>query len=560
MLTVNQISKTYGDHTVLQNVSFTLNSGERVGLVGPNGCGKSTLLKIILGHEPADAGSWQLTPGVRVGYLAQSLTVPSQASSAPGESDLAEVTLQMYLERSLGDPAQAEADLERCALALAETPERIEVQQQYEAALDHLQALSQSVDPGRIEATLAHLGLGGLPRSMPLAALSGGQKTRLALALVMLANPQLLLLDEPTNHLDLEMLRWLEDWLHHFRGAALIVSHDRMFLDHSVSTLLELEPETHRLRAYPGNYTDYLEAKASEHERQSSVWRDQAVEIRRMKQDIAHTKEQARQVERSTTPRQPGVRRLAKKVARKALSREKKLERYIESEERVEKPKLGWQIKLEFEEAPTSGRDVLTLESLAVGYDRPLLSDIHLTLRFGERIVLLGPNGAGKTTLARTIAGQLPPLAGRVRLGSGVRLGYFAQEQEKLRPELNALTTLQTFSGQSETDLRNFLHYFLFKGDDVFTPVAELSFGERARLALAALVAQGCNFLLFDEPLNHLDLPARERFEQALTAFEGTALVITHDRYFIQRFATGVWQVEAGTVKHHVDLEAAQGL
>src|SRR6185436_8258424 len=162
--------------------------------------------------------------------------------------------------------------------------------------------------------------------------------------------------------------------------------------------------------------------------------------------------------------------------------------------------------------------------------------------------------------LARTIAGQLPPLAGRVRLGAGVRLGYFAQEQEKLRPELNALTTLQAFSGQSETDLRNFLHYFLFKGDEVFTPVAELSFGERARLALAALVAQGCNFLLFDEPLNHLDLPARERFEQALTAFEGTALVITHDRYFIQRFATGVWQVERGTVKHHVDLEAAQVL
>jgi ATP-binding cassette subfamily F protein 3 len=545
MLTVNRISKTYGDHVVLRDISFTLNSGERMGLVGPNGCGKTTLLKIILGHEPAEAGSRQLAPGVRVGYLAQSLNAPLGS----------EATLQTYLDLNLGDPAQAEAEVEKFALALAETPERIEVQQQYEAALDRLQAISQRVDPGRIEATLEHLGLGGLPRSTPLAALSGGQKTRLALTLVVLAQPQLLLLDEPTNHLDLEMLLWLEDWLQHFRGAALIVSHDRMFLDHVVATILELEPETHSLRAYPGNYTDYLDTKAAEHERRFSAWRDQAVEIRRMKQDIARTKEQARQVERSTTPRQPGVRRLAKKVARKALSREKKLERYAESDDRVEKPKLGWQIKLEFDEAPVSGRDVLTLEAVTIGYQHALLSDIHLTLRYGERIVLVGPNGAGKTTLARTIAGQLSPLAGRVRLGAGVRLGYFAQEQEKLRPELNALTTLQAFSGQSETDLRNFLHYFLFKGDEVFTPVAELSFGERARLALAALIAQGCNFLLFDEPLNHLDLPARERFEQALTAFEGTALVITHDRYFIQRFATGVWRVEARTVKHAVETE-----
>jgi len=550
MLTVNRISKTYGDHVVLREVSFTINSGERVGLVGPNGCGKTTLLKIILGQERADAGSWQLAPGIRVGYLAQSLTAP------PGPA----ATVQTYLEMNLGDPAQAEAEVERFAVALAATPERVEVQQQYEAALDRLQTLSQSVDPGRIEATLEHLGLGGLPRSTPLAALSGGQKTRLALALVVLSQPQLLLLDEPTNHLDLEMLGWLEDWLHHFRGAALVVSHDRMFLDHVAATILELEPETHGLRAYPGNYADYLETKAAEHERQFSAWRDQVVEIRRQKQDIARTKEQARQVERTRFPKLVGVgdhqRRLAKKVARKALSREKKLKRYVESDERVEKPKLGWQMKLNFDEAPISGRDVLTLEALTIGYHSALLSDIHLTLRSGERIVLLGANGAGKTTLARTIAGQVLPLAGRVRLGAGVRLGYFAQEQEKLRPELNALTTLQAFSGQSETELRNFLHYFLFKGEEVFTPVAELSFGERARLALAALVAQGCNFLLFDEPLNHLDLPARERFEQALTAFEGTALVITHDRYFIQRFATGVWQVEAGTVRGYVGLEA----
>jgi len=197
------------------------------------------------------------------------------------------------------------------------------------------------------------------------------------------------------------------------------------------------------------------------------------------------------------------------------------------------------------------------MENLVVGYDRPLLSDLNLMLRFGERVALIGANGSGKTTLARTLMGQLPALRGRARLGASVAPGYFAQEQELLRPELNALATLQQVSPQSDTDLRNFLHYFLFSGDEVFTPVAKLSFGERARLALAVLVARGCNFLVLDEPINHLDIPSRARFEQALTAFDGTSLVIAHDRYFIEQFATRIWKVEEGTVHAYLDLEAA---
>jgi ATP-binding cassette subfamily F protein 3 len=545
MLSVNRISKTYADNVVLRDVSFIVNPGERVGLVGPNGSGKTTLLRILMGQETADAGAVQFAPGLRVGYLSQGFDAP------PG------ATLQTCLDAALGHRAQIEAEVEQLAAALAASPHRAEVLQEYEAALDRLQGLGDRADSGRAEATLARLGLGGLPHSTVVATLSGGQKTRLALALVLLSNPQLLLLDEPTNHLDLDMLLWLEDWLRRFRGAALIVSHDRTFLDHAISASLELDPETHAVHAYSGNYSAYLETKLQERERHWEAWRDQAAEIRRVRQDIARTKEQSRSVERATTPRQPGVRRIAKKVARKALAREKKLDRYLESDERVDKPKPGWQMKLEFEAASTSGRDVLMLESAAVGYDRSLLADLHLTLRFGERVALIGPNGAGKTTLARTIAGQLTPLAGRVRLGSGVRLGYFAQEQELLRPELDALATLQQFSNQTETDLRNFLHYFLFEGDDVFTPVAGLSYGERSRLALATLVAQGCNFLLLDEPINHLDIPSRTRFEQALTSFAGAALAIVHDRYFIERFATRVWKVEGGSVREYVDLEEA---
>jgi len=346
------------------------------------------------------------------------------------------------------------------------------------------------------------------------------------------------------------MLEWLEHWLNDFRGAALIVSHDRTFLDRTVTRILDLDPATHTVRDYTGNYSDYVEQKLAERERQWSQWRDQEYEIRRMKQDIARTKDQAKRVELSTTPGQPGVRRYAKKVAAKAKSREKKLERYIESDERLDKPRLGWQIKLEFGDTLTSGQDVLTLEDVSVGYgDNVLLHHLNLQLRQGSRVALIGPNGAGKTTLVRAITGDLPPLAGRVRLGAKVRVGYMAQEQESLDPALDACTTIRNLASMSDTDVRAFLHYFLFSGDDVFVPVGSLSFGERARLALATLVARGCNFLLLDEPINHLDIPSRARFEQALSAFEGTVLVVVHDRYFIERFAAQVWEVENGTVR-----------
>jgi ATP-binding cassette, subfamily F, member 3 len=341
------------------------------------------------------------------------------------------------------------------------------------------------------------------------------------------------------------MLQWLESWLDSFTGAALIVSHDRAFLDNAVTEILDLNPESHTLKAYSGNYSEYVEKYIQQQERNEALYRDQQYEIQRMKQDIARTKERARHVEITTTPRQPGVRRTAKKVAAKAKAWEHKLNRYLDSEERIDKPKPSWQLKLEFEAPDHISQDILSTELLTVGYSAAaiVLEDVNLLVRHGQRIALTGQNGSGKTTLLRTIGGRLAPLAGSVRVGPSVKLGYMAQEQELLDPDASALEAVQSVATFSETEARNFLHYFLFEDDAPLRAARGLSFGERARLQLALLVAQGATFLLLDEPINHLDIPSRTMFEQALARFHGTVLAVVHDRYFIDRFATTVWTI-----------------
>ena len=540
MLTAHQISKNYNLDTILKDVSFNINPGERVGLIGPNGCGKTTLMRIITGEEIPDSGYVSFTPSnLRLGYLPQ------------GFNPDPKVTLETLLQEASGDPKVLEAKLTQLATHLSRNPDDPRLQHEYDEVLHRLQLPSPV---SHLQSILAALELDSLPDDQLVATLSGGQKTRLSLALVLLSDPELLLLDEPTNHLDIAMLEWLEDWLSEFRGAALIVSHDRTFLERTVTRILDLNPETHSVKSYAGTYTDYIEQITTEHEKQWAVYKDQIAEIRRMKQDIAQTKEHARQVEITTTSREPGVRRYAKKVAQKALSREKKMNRYLESEERVEKPKAGWQIKLEFEEPAHLGKDVLTLEDLVIGYPDclPLLNNINLQVQSGQRIAFTGPNGSGKTTLLRVIVGQLAPLSGRARLGSSVKLGYMSQEQETLDPHKNAVETIQSIAPFNHTETRNFLHHYLFSGDDPLRPIALLSYGERSRLMLAKLVAQGCNFLLLDEPINHLDIPSRERFEQALLGFDGTVLAVVHDRYFIQRFATELWILEEGGIRRQL--------
>ena len=549
MLTAHHLYKSYNLNIILEDVSFSVNPGQRAGLIGPNGSGKTTLLRILAGEDKPDRGHVALTPGdLRIGYLPQTLEID------PGQS------LGDVLQSARGDPLQVEAEVARLAAELAHDPQKPELVAAYDLALVRLQE-SQPGIFGETAIILGALGLDAIDDARPVGHLSGGQKTRLSLALVLLSQPQILLLDEPTNHLDIPMLEWLESWLADYPGAALIVSHDRTFLDRTVTRILDMDPETHTLREYSGNYSTYLEQYQAEQARQMADYKDQEYEIRRMRQDIQHTKQQASWVEQTTTSRDPIVRRYAKKVAKKALSREKKLERYVESDERLEKPTAGWQMKLDFGSHPGEGdkghhvgQDAFTLQGLTVGYasHAPLLENLNLRVQVKQRIAFTGANGSGKTTLLRTIAGQLEPLEGAVRLGASVKLGYMSQEQENLEPSLDAVETIRRIAPLNETEARSFLHYFLFSGDDALRPVSQLSYGERARLMLARLVAEGNTLLLLDEPINHLDIPSRTRFEQALARFEGTVLAVVHDRYFIQRFATEVWGVEGKGIQRQV--------
>jgi ATPase subunit of ABC transporter with duplicated ATPase domains len=538
MLVVHHLSKSFGITPVLSDINFAINPGEKIALVGPNGCGKTTLLRILAGEDAADSGSFQFNPpDLSVGYLPQ------------GGSFNADETFADYIRRAEGDLPGLSLQLEPLAEALMRSPQNAALQRQYDAVLAQIEERSSSA--ASAPAVLASLGLDNLPGDLPLSALSGGQKTRLGLAGILLANPRLLLLDEPTNHLDFEMLDWLETWLLHSRCAVLVVSHDRAFLDNVAQTILELEPATHSLKAYVGNYSDYLDQKEAERARHWQEYSDQQTQIREL------TKA-ARQVRGLATFKKGGKADTGDKFAKAffanrslaTVKRAKNIEARVEKlliEDHIEKPHSTWQMKMDFTSAPESGRDVLILENLSIGYGQTvILSGLNAVLRYGERSALVGLNGCGKTTLLRTAAGILPVLAGRCRLGANVIPGYITQEQEELTPEFNALTTFQRSASLNETESRAFLHKFLFSGDEVFTPVGSLSYGQRSRLALACLVARGCNFLLLDEPLNHLDLPSRAQFEQALADFEGTILTVVHDRYFIQRYATRLWQIENG--------------
>ncbi len=539
MLQVESLSKSYGSNRVLDGVTFSLSPGEHVALIGSNGSGKSTLVRCIAGVESPDAGRVVVPAATTIGYLPQHCV----DNSRPVETTIEAAGARLRI---------AESKLAEAAAALARGDDRSE--DAYVEALSEYGALSQTANRHDADGILAGLGLAELHRSRTVESLSGGEQTRLALALMLVASPNLLLLDEPTNHLDLAAIKWLELFVRGFKGAALIVSHDREFLDRTVSRALFLEPKTRRVRSYPGGYTAFAEARRREREDHEAAWRLQQGYERQVEQDIRRLKEGARHIELSTTPRQPGVRVLAKKKARLAKSRERKLERYRSSDERVEKPKREWWLAVDFGTAADGARWSVALEDVSFAYPDgpPLLQHSSLDVAHGEHIALTGPNGAGKSTLLRLVAGELEPVEGRLRLGSGVIAGYLAQGRRTLDPAWTVLDAARRFTEQDETAVRAFLHLFLFEDDEPLKRVSDLSLGQQVRLELGCLVLQGCSLLLLDEPVNHLDVDSREHLEAALAKFTGTVIAVSHDRAFTRAFADRVLELRDGRL-----LEAA---
>src|SRR5215813_9331224 len=540
MLQGQHLRKSYGAVTVISDVSFILNDHQHVGLIGPNGVGKSTLLRCLIGVEPLDAGTIvKSPPDLSIGYLAQSF------------GDLGERSVGGVVAAARADVLQAERDLQAAAEALATASDVDAALACYDVALAHFEALGGYEHERRAVAVLQGLGLGGVDPATPVAILSGGQKTRLGLATLLISEPDLLLLDEPTNHLDIEALAWLEDFVRGYPHAVLIVSHDREFLDRTVTHILYFGPDTRTVQSYPGNYSDFTAARAHERELQAAAWHDQQAYVQQVESDIRRVQGQAQSIQRSPKRGRDFYGRVSAKVARLAKTRTRKLERYMASDERVEKPREHWGLKLDFGPSPPSGRVLLRLDDVSFGYagQPPLCSEVTLDVRDSERIAVVGPNGAGKTTLLRLIAGQMPPQTGSVRLGANVRLGVMAQEQGTLNLQRTVLQTVFQERAMSETEARHFLHFFLFGGDSVFRTVGACSLGERSRLQLALLVLRGCNLLLLDEPLNHLDIEGREHFEAALDAFEGTVLAVSHDRAFLRSFAERVAEVRDERVR-----------
>lgn len=552
MLTVSNISKRWpgADEHILSGITFSVSAGDRLGLIGPNGSGKTTLIQIITGSLSADGGSVSFSPArLRVGYLPQGLTVP----------DTTPVRDALYPQAHTLRAAEAEVERLAGLMSTASPAALATLLRDYDTALATLEHSSASVNEAEAERVLAGLDLAGLDLDAPVGALSGGQKTRLGLAALLLDVPELLILDEPTNHLDVTGIEWLEDWLNTFDGAALLVSHDRTFLDAVVTGVVALDPKTHTTRVFENcDYSGYVAQVRSEWDKQWSQWRDQQVEVERLRHDVERT--MARAVRKENATKNDQQRRYAKKVAAKAKAKETRLNRYLDADDRVDKPERTWPLRMDnltLVEPLPPGRELIRLEGLAVGYTHPLLAGLNLSLLAGERVAILGPNGAGKSTLLKTIIGQRAPLAGSVHIATSARIGYLAQEQEILDPASNPLRTLRDAVAMTETEARTFLHFFLFGGDEVFTPVAQLSYGERACLMLAVLVAQGANLLVLDEPINHLDVPARERFEQAMSAFQGSVLAVVHDRYFVDKFATKAWHLADSTLIEEIRVALA---
>ena len=541
LLTVRGLTKSYGAIQVLQSISFVINEGERVGLIGSNGVGKTTLLQVLAGQETQDAGAFTYAPGAAPGYL------PQDTPEFYGSS------IQDLLLEAVGHLRRLEEEMRRLEHALEAASE-----EQLPALLEtygHVSARFQDLGgyelDYRIESILSGLRLDYLPREREVQALSGGERARLGLAILLLRSPDILLLDEPTNHLDFASLDWLESYLNAYRGGILAASHDRQFLNRAVNRILEIDEHTHQLKEYPGNYDASVAAKKLERRKWEEDYERQQEEIHELRRRIKEAASHARRNYRKPRDNDKYARyyyeqSVQRTQAQTVRAAEVQLQR-IEADP-IPKPPEILRVNSHFQSEGIQSSEVLRLTGVSKGWgEREVLRDVELTVAPCARIVLIGPNGAGKSTLFKLIMGLEQPDRGEIRRAPGARIGYLPQEPEDLEQRRTVLETYRYGQVGYESEfVGRLIGYGLFRLEDMQKRVEQLSLGQQRKLEIVRLMAREPNVLLLDEPTNFISLDVLEAFEAAILAFSGPVLAISHDRWFIQRFGGECWELEQG--------------
>lgn len=526
ILSCKNLSKSYGIDNILHNISFNIKDGEKVGLIGPNGSGKSTLLKILANELDYDAGEIFVEKNKKIGYLPQHYSIESSKTIYNEMlcvfKNLIDLEKKISeLEEKMNEPYDA---------SNAEYHDKII--KNYTTAVETYTLRGGYTYRGEINRVLTGLGFEESDFHTPVNILSGGQKTRLALCKLLLVNPDILLLDEPTNHLDLDAIEWLEEYLKNHKGTLLIISHDRYFLDSVTNKTMEIC--NNQFKSFDGNYTKFMEFKKKDYEAQLKAYSAQQAEIKRQEEII----ERYRSFNRE-------------KSIRAAESRQKALDKI----DKIDKPIMySNSAKIKFKASIKSGNDVLHIEDLAKSFDDvKLFNNINLDIKRGDKSALIGENGRGKTTLFKIIMDKISADKGKKVLGRNVFIGYYDQEQSDLDPNKTIIDEVwDAFPNMTTTEVRNALAAFLFTGDDVFKEISKLSGGEKCRINLLKLMLSKANFLLLDEPTNHLDIVSREALEDAILNYDGTVLVISHDRYFLNKVIDKIYELKEDEIKEYL--------
>ena len=545
LISANNLKKAYGVDTILENVSFHVNVGDRIGIIGANGAGKSTLLKILSGEMPCEAGEFFISQNTTIGYLKQSDNFDDDSTVIKEINKIFKPLEDMEFE--MKDLSEKIAKNAKNIDALPDSIQSKLLLKYDQLQIDYERKGGYTYN-SEINGILNSMAFGEEFYNKEIHTLSGGERTRLALACLLLEKPELLFLDEPTNHLDIGTLKWLEQYLKSYTGTIMLVSHDRYFLDQTVNRIFEIE--NHKLYCYDGAYSTFAIKKRARREVEIRTYNQQQKEIERQEEIIRRFKGHG-----------------TEKLAKRAQSREKRLDAI----DRLEKPEqeLG-KMKIHFKQNFKSGNDVIKGEELAKSFGfgrekRELFENVNFDIKRGERICIVGPNGIGKTTLLKIMMEQLDAGEGYLKIGHNVAFGYYDQGQQLLKNDNTVLEELQdSYRLYSDTEMRSILGRFLFKNDQVFLEVGSLSGGEKARLSLLKLMLSGANVLVLDEPTNHLDIDSKEIFEDALLDYPGTVIVVSHDRYFLNKIPTRIMELEAnglteylGTYNYYVEKKAS---